>query len=72
MTKFHDKVYALELKLTDEIRSKIGYTTLEKMEKRIAGFNFSSRFKGLEKQIVPVYTSENLIAKSIERIATEM
>tara|TARA_B100000900_G_scaffold279399_1_gene238998 strand:- start:91 stop:486 length:396 start_codon:yes stop_codon:yes gene_type:complete len=71
-----DKVYALELDLNQlyknkRIRSKVGYTTKD-MDKRISGFRMSGNLKGQEHLIKKVFISENILAKSIERIATEI
>jgi len=71
-----DKVYALELDLNQlyknkRIRSKVGYTTKD-MNKRISGFRMSGNLKGKEHLIKKVFISENILAKSIERIATEI
>lgn len=71
LMKFFDKLYILEMpykKGKDKKIAKIGETTVEKMEKRIAGFGFSSRFKGREKEITVVKTFETLLAKALEPI----
>ena len=74
--KLEDKVYALELDLNrlfenKRLRAKIGYTTKD-MDKRIAGFRFSGNLKKHEDLVDKVFVSENILAKSIERIATEI
>ena len=74
--KLEDKVYALELDLNrlfpnKRLRAKIGYTTKD-MDRRIAGFRFSGNLKKHEDLVDKVFVSENILAKSIERIATEI
>ena len=74
--KLEDKVYALELDLNrlfdnKRLRAKIGYTTKD-MDKRIAGFRFSGNLKKHEDLVEKIFVSENILAKSIERIATEI
>ena len=74
--KLDDKVYALEIDLNQlfpnkRLRAKIGYTT-KNMDKRIAGFRFSGNMKKKEHLVRKVYVSKNILAKSIERIATEI
>ena len=71
-----DKVYALEIDLNQlyankRLRAKIGYTTKD-INKRISGFRMSGNLKGQEHLIKKVFISENILAKSIERIATEI
>ena len=65
-----DKVYAIELKLDKDSLSKIGYTTHEKMETRIASF----RPIGIDLNAdnVKVKFHETLFAKSVERLAKEI
>ena len=65
-----DKVYAIELKLDKDSLSKIGYTTHEKMETRIASF----RPIGIDLNAdnVKVKYHETLLAKSVERLAKEI
>ena len=74
--KLEDKVYALELDLNrlfdnKRLRAKIGYTTKD-MDRRIAGFRFSGNLKKHEDLVEKIFVSENILAKSIERIATEI
>lgn len=74
--KLEDKVYALEIDLNrlfenKRLRAKIGYTTKD-MDKRIAGFRFSGNLKKHEDLVEKIFVSENILAKSIERIATEI
>ena len=74
--KLEDKVYALEIDLNrlfpnKRLRAKIGYTTKD-MDRRIAGFRFSGNLKKHEDLVDKVFVSENILAKSIERIATEI
>ena len=71
-----DKVYALEIDLNKlyenkRLRAKIGFTTKD-MNKRIAGFRFSGNLRKKEHLVRKVYVSKNILAKSIERIATEI
>ena len=42
------------------------------MDKRIAGFRFSGNLRKKEHLVKKVYVSKNILAKSIERIATEI
>ena len=42
------------------------------MNKRIAGFRFSGNLRKKEHLVRKVYVSKNILAKSIERIATEI
>ena len=72
--KLEDKVYALEIDLNrlfpnKRLRAKIGYTTKD-MDRRIAGFRFSGNLKKREDLVEKIFFSENILAKSIERIAT--
>jgi hypothetical protein len=53
------------------LRAKIGYTTKD-MNKRIAGFRFSGNLKNKEHLVKKVFVSQSILAKSIERIATEI
>ena len=74
--KLEDKVYASEIdpnRLFENkrLRAKIGYTTKD-MDKRIAGFRFSGNLKKHEDLVEKIFVSENILAKSIERIATEI
>ena len=74
--KLEDKVYALEIDLNrlfpnKRLRAKIGYTTKD-MDRRIAGFRFSGNLKKHEDLVEKIFVSENILAKSIERIATEI
>ena len=74
--KLEDKVYALEIDLNQlfpnkRLRAKIGYTTKD-MNKRIAGFRFSGNLKNKEHLVKKVFVSKSILAKSIERIATEI
>jgi len=74
--KLEDKVYALELDLKSLISdkglgAKIGYTTKD-MDRRIAGFRFSGNLRKHEDLVEKIFVSENILAKSIERIATEI
>ena len=74
--KLDDKVYALEIDLNQlyknkRLRAKIGYTTKD-MNKRIAGFRFSGNLKKKEHLVKKVFVSNSILAKSIERIATEI
>ena len=74
--KLDDKVYALEIDLNQlyenkRLRSKIGYTTKD-MNKRIAGFRFSGNLKKKEHLVKRIFVSNSILAKSIERIATEI
>ena len=74
--KLEDKVYALEIDLNQlyenkRIRAKIGYTTKD-INKRISGFRMSGNLKGQEHLIKKVFVSKSILAKSIERIATEI
>jgi hypothetical protein len=74
--KLEDKVYALELDLMSLINdkglgAKIGYTTKD-MDRRIAGFRFSGNLRKHEDLVEKIFVSENILAKSIERIATEI
>lgn len=74
--KLEDKVYALEIDLNrlfpnKRLRAKIGYTTKD-MDRRIAGFRFSGNLKKHENLVEKIFVSQNLLAKSIERIATEI
>lgn len=74
--KLEDKVYALELDLIALINdkglgAKIGYTTKD-MDRRIAGFRFSGNLRKHEDLVEKIFVSENILAKSIERIATEI
>ena len=74
--KLEDKVYALEIDLNrlfenKRLRAKIGYTTKD-MDRRIAGFRFSGNLKKHENLVEKIFVSENILAKSIERIATEI
>ena len=76
LLKLSDKVYALEIDLNqlDEnkrLRAKIGYTTKD-MNKRIAGFRMSGNLKGKEHLVKKIFVSNSILAKSIERIATEI
>ena len=71
-----DKVYALEIDLNQlyankRLRAKIGYTTKD-INKRISGFRMSGNLKGQEHLIKKVFVSKSILAKSIERIATEI
>tara|TARA_B100000963_G_C22368465_1_gene554790 strand:+ start:121 stop:549 length:429 start_codon:yes stop_codon:yes gene_type:complete len=71
LMKILDKLYVLEMpykKGKDHLISKIGETTQENMEKRIAGFSFSSKFKGREGEIEIVETYETYLAKALEPI----
>lgn len=74
--KLEDKVYALEIDLNQlyankRLRAKIGYTTKD-INKRISGFRMSGNLKGQEHLIKKVFISKSILAKSIERIATEI
>ena len=76
--KLSDKVYALEIDLNQlyantpkRLRAKIGYTTKD-MNKRIAGFRMSGNLKGKEHLVKKIFVSQSILAKSIERIATEI
>ena len=74
--KLEDKVYALEIDLNQlyankRLRAKIGYTTKD-INKRISGFRMSGNLKGQEHLIKKVFVSKSILAKSIERIATEI
>ena len=74
--KLDDKVYALEIDLNQlyenkRLRAKIGYTTKD-MNKRIAGFRFSGNLKKKEHLVKRIFVSNSILAKSIERIATEI
>lgn len=74
--KLDDKVYALEIDLNKlyankRLRAKIGYTTKD-MNKRIAGFRFSGNLRNKEHLVKKVFVSKSILAKSIERIATEI
>ena len=74
--KLEDKVYALEIDLIQlyenkRLRAKIGYTTKD-INKRISGFRMSGNLKGQEHLIKKVFVSKSILAKSIERIATEI
>jgi len=74
--KLEDKVYALEIDLNllfpnKRLRAKIGYTTKD-MDRRIAGFRFSGNLKKHENLVNKVFVSQSILAKSIERIATEI
>lgn len=74
--KLEDKVYALEIDLNQlyenkRLRAKIGYTTKD-INKRISGFRMSGNLKGKEHLIKKVFVSKSILAKSIERIATEI
>ena len=76
--KLSDKVYALEIDLNQlyantpkRLRAKIGYTTKD-MNKRIAGFRMSGNLKGKEHLVKKIFVSNSILAKSIERIATEI
>ena len=74
--KLNDKVYALEIDLNQlfpnkRLRAKIGYTTKD-MNKRIAGFRLSGNLKNKEHLVKKVFVSQSILAKSIERIATEI
>ena len=42
------------------------------MDRRIAGFRFSGNLKKHEDLVEKIFVSENILAKSIERIATEI
>ena len=71
-----DKVYALEIDLNQlyankRLRAKIGYTTKD-INKRISGFRMSGNLRGQEHLIKKVFISQSILAKSIERIATEI
>ena len=74
--KLDDKVYALEIDLNQlyenkRLRAKIGYTTKD-MNRRIAGFRFSGNLKKQEHLVKKIFVSNSILAKSIERIATEI
>ena len=74
--KLDDKVYALEIDLNKlyankRLRAKIGYTTKD-MNKRISGFRFSGNLKKQEHLVKKIFVSQSILAKSIERIATEL
>lgn len=74
--KLDDKVYALEIDLNQlyenkRLRAKIGFTTKD-INKRISGFRMSGNLKGQEHLIKKVFISKSILAKSIERIATEI
>ena len=74
--KLEDKVYALEIDLNKlyankRLRAKIGYTTKD-MNRRIAGFRFSGNLKNQEHLVKKIFVSKSILAKSIERIATEI
>jgi|TARA_B100000073_G_scaffold91708_1_gene72534 hypothetical protein len=74
--KLDDKVYALEIDLNKlyenkRLRAKIGYTTKD-MNKRISGFRFSGNLKKQEHLVKKIFVSQSILAKSIERIATEI
>ena len=74
--KLEDKVYALEIDLNQlyenkRLRAKIGYTTKD-MNRRIAGFRFSGNLKNQEHLVKKIFVSKSILAKSIERIATEI
>ena len=76
LLKLSDKVYALEIDLNQlyenkRLRAKIGYTTKD-MNKRIAGFRMSGNLKGKEHLVKKIFVSNSILAKSIERIATEI
>ena len=76
LLKLSDKVYALEIDLNQlyenkRLRAKIGYTTKD-MNKRIAGFRMSGNLKGKEYLVKKIFVSNSILAKSIERIATEI
>ena len=78
LLKLSDKVYALEIDLNQlyantpkRLRAKIGYTTKD-MNKRIAGFRMSGNLKGKEHLVRKIFVSNSILAKSIERIATEI
>ena len=71
-----DNIYALEIDLNQlyknkRLRAKIGYTTKD-INKRISGFRMSGNLKGQEHLIKKVFISKSILAKSIERIATEI
>ena len=74
--KLDDKVYALEIDLNKlyenkRLRAKIGFTTKD-MNKRISGFRFSGNLKKQEHLVKKIFVSKSILAKSIERIATEI
>ena len=76
LLRLSDKVYALEIDLNQlyenkRLRAKIGYTTKD-MNKRIAGFRMSGNLKGKEHLVKKIFVSNSILAKSIERIATEI
>jgi len=76
LLKLSDKVYALEIDLNQlyenkRMRSKIGYTTKD-MDRRIAGFRFSGNLRKQEHLVKKIFVSNSILAKSIERIATEI
>ena len=76
LLKLSDKVYALEIDLNQlyenkRLRAKIGYTTKD-MNRRIAGFRFSGNLKKQEHLVKKIFVSNSILAKSIERIATEI
>ena len=76
LLKLSDTVYALEIDLNKlyenkRLRAKIGFTTKD-MNKRISGFRFSGNLKKQEHLVKKIFVSKSILAKSIERIATEI
>lgn len=59
-------LYVLQLKTNSELFTKIGETQQD-LPKRIAGFGFGGKWKGLEKEVKKYRQYDTLLAPTIER-----
>lgn len=59
-------LYVLQLKTNSELFTKIGETQQD-LPKRIAGFGFGGKWKGLEKDVKKYRQYDTLLAPTIER-----
>lgn len=59
-------LYVLQLKRNSKLFSKIGETQQD-INKRIAGFGFGGKWKGLEKDVKPFTKYETILAPTLER-----
>lgn len=66
MTLQKQILYVLQLKTNSELFTKIGETQQD-LPKRIAGFGFGGKWKGLEKDVRKYREYDTLLAPTIER-----
>ncbi len=66
MTLEKQILYVLRLKRNSKLYAKIGETQQD-IHKRIAGFGFGGKWKGMEKYVKPYRKYDTLLAPTIER-----